>query len=337
MARPLRIEYPGAIYHVTARGNERRPIFRSDADRCRFLRKLNDLRKVHHVDVYAYTLMTNHYHLVVCTPRGNLVALMQQFQTSYTTYFNHRYGRTGHLFAGRYKSPLVEGGHYLLRLSRYVHLNPIKTRATARLAPSARRKLLREYRWSSLRGYSGLGPTEALVTYRVLDGFGDAGSEAEVRKQYLQYVEEALEQDDEAFLEVLNSSSKACGSEAFRRSVEDRFRDRTASLDRYVDVSMRRRETAVPAAVVTATVIAVYGLTDGDLSRRGNREAKDFWMRLLHEESGLTQREIGRLAGHCDGSTVSGCLARLASTLANDPESRSRYWALRARIPNSKA
>ncbi len=101
MARPPRIEYPGAIHHVAARGNKRRPIFRSDSDRCRFLSKLCDLRKVHHVEVYACTLMTNHYHLVLCTPRANLVAFMRQFQTSCTMYFNHRYGRTGHLFVGR--------------------------------------------------------------------------------------------------------------------------------------------------------------------------------------------------------------------------------------------
>ena len=182
-----------------------------------------------------------------------------------------------------------------------------------------------------------MGCAEDFVTYRVLDGFGDACSEAEARKQYLRYVEEAVDQDDDALLELLSSSSKACGSEAFRRAVEDRFRNRTASLGRYVDVSMRRRETAVPAAEVTAMVAAAYGLTEAELLRRGNREAKDFWMRLLHEEGGLAQREIGRLAGHCDGSTVSGCLARLASALADDPECRSRYRALRARIPKSKA
>jgi REP element-mobilizing transposase RayT len=133
MARPLRLEYPGAIYHVTARGNERRAIFRSDADRRRFVSKLLELREFHGVEVYAFTLMTNHYHLVICTPRANLAAFMQQFQTSYTVYFNRRHGRTGHLFAGRYKARLVEGGHYLLRLTRYVHLNPVKIRARAAL------------------------------------------------------------------------------------------------------------------------------------------------------------------------------------------------------------
>lgn len=242
MARPLRIEYAGAIYHVTGRGNERRTIFRSDTDRRRFVEKLEELCDVHRIEVYAYALMSNHYHLVVCTPRGNLVSFMQQFQTSYTMYFNRRYGRTGHLFAGRYKAKLVEGGHYLLRLSRYVHLNPVKTKAAGGLGQIDRRKLLREYRWSSLPGYSGLQTPENWVSYKALEGFRDLASDSEKRRAYLRFVEEGLEDDDDTFLEELSVSSRACGSEAFRRTVEEHFRNRTAGLDRYVDVSGRRTE-----------------------------------------------------------------------------------------------
>lgn len=337
MARPLRIEYAGAIYHVTARGNERRPIFRSDADRRRFQKKLCELCAVHHVEVYAYAQMTNHYHLVVCTPRGNLTAFMQQFQTSYTMDFNRRYGRIGHLFAGRYKSPLVEGGHYLLRLTRYVHLNPAKTKQARALDFAAKLKLLHEFPWSSLRGYSGLGPVEDWVTCKALEAFGDAGVTARQRKEYLRFVEEGIEEDDDAFLETLRKSSKACGSDAFCRAVEGRFRDRTASLDRFVDVAMRRRETPVPVEEVTAAVMSAYGVSAEGLLRRGNREAKDFWVRLLHEAGGLSQREVGRLVGHCDGTTVSRCLSRLASVVAGDSEANERYQALRARITNSKA
>ena len=337
MARPLRVEYPGAIYHVTARGNERGAIFRSDADRSRFLTKLRDLREAHHVDVYAFAQMTNHYHLVVCTPRGNLAAFMQQFQTSYTMYFNRRYGRTGHLFAGRYKAPLVEGGHYLLRLSRYVHLNPVKTSTVAALGLDERRRLLREYCWSSFPGYAGLRPAESWVTYKALEGFPEARSDAGARRKYLRFVEEALEEDDEALLETLKRSSKACGSETFCRSVEDRFREQTAKLDRYVDVSMRTRETPVPVEEATLAVTAAYGLSEAELLKRGNREAKDLWMRLVHEESALTQREIGRLIGHTDGATVSRCLSRLSSALAEGAEVAATYRRLRAAITNSKA
>ena len=96
MARPFRCQYEGAICHVTARGNERRPIFRDDTDRQRFVGSLQALGKLHHVCVHAYALMPNHYHLVLCTPRGNLSVFMQQFNTSYTVYYNRRHRRFGH-------------------------------------------------------------------------------------------------------------------------------------------------------------------------------------------------------------------------------------------------
>ncbi|MBT4821690.1 MAG: hypothetical protein HON70_38640, partial [Lentisphaerae bacterium] len=320
MARPLRIEYPGAIYHVTARGNERRAIFRSATDRGRFLEKLRDLCEVHRIEVHAYALMTNHYHLVLCTPRGNLVPFMQQFQTSYTMYFNRRHRRTGHLFAGRYKAKLIEGGHYLFLLTRYVHLNPVKTKDVGRIGLGDRLKYLREYRWSSLPGYSGLRAAEDWVSYKALEGFRDYSSDSETRRAYLRFVEEGLEEDDDIFLEELRASSRAYGSEAFRRAVEDHFRNRTAGLDRYVDVSRRRTEAPVPAEEVTAAVLWAYGLTEAALLKRGNREAKYVWIGLLHKESGLTQREIGQLLGHTDGSTVSRHLAHLRSDLTEDAE-----------------
>ena len=124
----LRCEFEGAIYHVMARGIERRAIFRDDADRYRFLDKLQESLERHQVSLYAQTLMSNHYHLLLMTPRGNLSRFMQQFVTSYTVYFNTRHHRTGPLFAGRYKAPLVEGDEYLLKLVRYIHLNPAEIR-----------------------------------------------------------------------------------------------------------------------------------------------------------------------------------------------------------------
>ncbi len=104
MARPFRCQYEGAIYHVTVRGNERRAIFRDDRDRRGLVDRLRALLDVHHVALYAYVLMPNHYHLVICTPRANLSRFMQQLNTSYTVYFNRRHRRWGHLFGGRFRS-----------------------------------------------------------------------------------------------------------------------------------------------------------------------------------------------------------------------------------------
>ena len=123
--RLLRVEYPGAIYHVTIRGNNRRVLFLDDEDRGRFLERLGEYREEYAVRVYAFCLMTNHVHLVVETPNANLGRFLHRLQTAYTTYFNLRHGQSGHLTEGRYGAKAVEGDEYLLKLARYVQLNPV--------------------------------------------------------------------------------------------------------------------------------------------------------------------------------------------------------------------
>lgn len=125
MARRPRLVFEGAIYHVTFRGNARQEIFRQDADRLRFLESLSERVERYGVRLYVYCLMSNHVHLLMETPNGNLSEFMGSLLTSYCTYFNLRHRRTGHLLENRYKSPLVEGDEYLLKLCRYVHLNPV--------------------------------------------------------------------------------------------------------------------------------------------------------------------------------------------------------------------
>ena len=125
MARKLRIEPAGAIYHFTVRGVERRAIFRDDADRERFVEQFADSVERFGVRLYLYCLMSNHVHLLVETPMANLGAFMQRLQTAYTVYFNRRHRRAGHLMQGRYGAQLVQGDVYLLNLSRYIHLNPV--------------------------------------------------------------------------------------------------------------------------------------------------------------------------------------------------------------------
>ena len=128
MARKLRVEYKGAIYHVTCRmlGNARSKLFIDAADRMRFLDSLAERVKQYNIRLYMYVLMNNHFHLVFETPEGNCSKFMHSLSTSYTVYYNLRHNRHGHLFDGRYKSKLVDGDEYLLSLSRYVHLNPVK-------------------------------------------------------------------------------------------------------------------------------------------------------------------------------------------------------------------
>jgi REP element-mobilizing transposase RayT len=140
MGRPLRIQYPGALYHITSRGNERKKIFLDDTDRIRFLEILKDYHIRYGILIHSYVFMDNHYHLILETPNGNLLKVMHGINGGYTGYFNRRYNRSGHLFQGRYKGILAEKDAYLVQLSRYVHLNPVRARMVEK--PE-------QYRWSS--------------------------------------------------------------------------------------------------------------------------------------------------------------------------------------------
>ena len=146
MARPLRLQYPGAFYHVTSRGNERKSIFKTNRDRQKFLSYLESAYDRYGAIIHVYCLMNNHYHLLVETPRGNLSQILHHINGAYTAYFNTKMKRSGHLFQGRYKAILVEKDSYCQELSRYVHLNPVRTGLVKR--PS-------EYHWSSYTYYIG--------------------------------------------------------------------------------------------------------------------------------------------------------------------------------------
>src|SRR5438876_8631708 len=145
MARKLRVQYPGAIYHVMSRGDRRDAIFESDDDRRLFLETLGQACQKTDWQVHGYCLMRNHFHLVVETPRANLVAGMKWLLGTYTMRYNRRHKLSGHLFAGRYKSLLIDGATpgYLRTACDYVHLNPVRARLLGK------RERLRKYRWSS--------------------------------------------------------------------------------------------------------------------------------------------------------------------------------------------
>ncbi|MDY6972201.1 MAG: transposase, partial [Thermodesulfobacteriota bacterium] len=145
MARPLRIEFPHAFYHVTSRGNERKAIYKSQRDREKFLVYLKSATERYGAVIHLYCLMGNHYHLLVETPLGNLSQIMHHINGAYTTYFNIKRKRSGHLFQGRYRAILVDIDEYAKHLCRYVDLNPVR----AGLSEDPE-----NYRWSSCRYYT---------------------------------------------------------------------------------------------------------------------------------------------------------------------------------------
>jgi len=184
MARPLRIEFPGALYHVMSRGNERRAIVRDDDD-CR--KRLDWLRRTAETygwRLHAFVLLSNHDHLFVETPRANLSAGMQHYNGSYTGYFNRRHRRAGHLFQGRFKGHLIEEEGYFLQVSRYIHLNPVRARLVDR--PE-------EWPWGSCPGYVRAARKVGWITYaRVLGEFGRAASQA--RRSYGRFLRAGLDE-----------------------------------------------------------------------------------------------------------------------------------------------
>ena len=156
MARPIRVEYANAVYHVTARGNERKAIYRDDADRVRFLETVEEAVARFGVVIHAHCLMPNHYHLLVQTPRANLSAAAGWLQTTYSVRFNRRHRRSGHLFQGRFKAYLVEEDAYARELIKYIHLNPVRPKDKRKPIPPGLKGELKRYRWSSHRAYAGL-------------------------------------------------------------------------------------------------------------------------------------------------------------------------------------
>lgn len=165
MARPLRLQFSGALYHVTARGDGREDIYLSDEDRRIFLDVLGGVARRFHWTIHAYCLMSNHYHLLVETPDANLSIGMRQLNGVYTQAFNKEHQRVGHVFQGRYKAILVEKEAYLLELARYVVLNPV--RAGMVRTPG-------EWAWSSYRAtISEERAPDWLATRWILSGFGE--------------------------------------------------------------------------------------------------------------------------------------------------------------------
>jgi putative transposase len=209
MARPLRIDQAGGWYHVTARGNERKPIFRDDRDRQHFLQVIAEMVLRFRVRLHCFVLMDNHYHLVLELTETNLSRAVQWLNVSYSVWFNRRHQRSGHLFQGRFKSVAVSRDEWALGLSRYVHLNPVRIQAlglsrTDRhgqrvgLSPApngeeVRRRvaILRQYRWSSYRAYIGLGRVPEWLECQTVLGLG-GGAKGERGQRYRAYVETAV-------------------------------------------------------------------------------------------------------------------------------------------------
>ena len=212
MARPLRIQFPGAFYHITSRGNERSPVFLSQRDREKFLSYIESASERYKAVIHVYCLMDNHYHLLLETPAGNLSQIMHHINGAYTTYFNTKRSRSGHLFQGRYKAILIEVDEYAKELSRYIHLNPVRAGMVGK--PE-------EYEWSSYRYYTvERNAPEWLERNFILGYFSKKLLRA--MKLYCEFVDSSIGHEYKNPLSDI-SNSVILGSKEFIAEIKDRF------------------------------------------------------------------------------------------------------------------
>lgn len=269
MARPLRIEYPGALYHVTSRGNARANIFLDDRDRKVFLDTLSLTIKRYHWLCHSYCLMGNHYHLLIETPDGNLSNGMRELNGVYTQAFNRLHKRVGHVLQGRYKAFLVEQDTYLLEVARYVVLNPV--RAGIVIHP-------KDWKWSSYRATIGQTVKPSwLTTDWILQQF--------------HRLHKTAQQDYARF--VVDGINKAGPFVDIKEGV-------VLGFPQFIDWV---RETHTPAEEnkeVTRTERLVGRPTLEDLFSKevlGDKQVRNEMMRLAHEKVGYSQREIADCVG----------------------------------------
>ncbi len=327
MARPLRVEFEGAIYHLCTRGNARQRIFWDDRDRTRFLELLDESRQRFEGAIFCFVLMGNHVHLIAQTHRPNLGRWMHWLNVSYTTFFNRRHKSSGHLFQGRYKSFLVQEGDYLLGLSRYIHLNPVRGVSLGRGTPSERRERLRAFRWSSYSGYAGLKrPYPFVQEEMVLGELG--GARKGERLRYRRFVEEGLVREVENPFAAVRWQA-VLGNERFVQKVRDRVRG--LHKERREITSLRKATPSMEPAKVLNKVAKKYQLDPKRLLARGERglQARNVAMWMIWETGTKSLREIGELFGGLDYAAVAQRIRR--TRLAHTPAATRK---LRAEMSN---
>ena len=302
MARPLRIACPEAFYHVTSRGNERKDIFKSQGDRERFLSYLESATERYGALIHIFCLMTNHYHLLMETPFGNLSQIMQHINGAYTTYFNLKQKRSGHLFQGRYKAILIDVDEYAKELSRYIHLNPVRAKMVDR--PE-------QYRWSSYQYYIGLKESPKwMVRDFILRYFGKKISDAQ--KGYRAFVESLIGQEYKSPLRDVVSST-ILGRIDFIEAIKDKYLS-NKEIDHNVP-ALKELSGKPSVAEIIEEVDSVF--------RENRGLSRGVKIYLCQKHTGKMLKEIGNYFDIGD-SGVSQASRRIAMKLGQD--NKLRDW-----------
>lgn len=319
MARQLRIEFEGAFYHVTSRGNMRERIFFEDKDRERFLEILKRTKERYGYLLHAYVLMDNHYHFMMETPKANLSQTMQNINTSYTVYINKKYRRNGHLFQGRFKGLIVDKAEYLVALSRYIHLNPVRARMV--LKPE-------DYRWTSYRHYIDKSSKDAVAdTADTLSRFSEKKRKA--IKAYRAFVEAGIGGGDNPF-ETLEAGI-FLGSERFKEKIKGLLEMMKADEE---IPQIRKLRDVMSIDRVIKTCCSYYGKGREELLQRrnGDRRAAIYISKVL---SGKKNIEIGDYFG-IKGPAVSNVIKEMEGRIAAEKKMKREIEILKERVLNEE-
>jgi len=311
------VEFENAFYHITSRGNLRDKIFYDAADRERFLKILSRTKERYGFLLHAYALMDNHYHLLMETPKANLSQIMQNINTSYTVYVNRKYQRSGHLLQGRFKGIIVDKDRYLVALSRYIHLNPVRAKLVKRPL---------NYPWTSYRAFIDEKVKDSLVdTEDTLSYFSKHTNRA--IKAYREFVEGDEGREENPFAKV--EAGILLGEGAFKAKVL-RLIERM-KVDEEVPQTKRFRKRVSIDAVIKACQL-FYGKNRKELIKRvkGNegRQVAIYLAKVLTGEKG---KEIGRYFG-IKGPALSDAIKRLEGRLEKESQLRERIEFLKGRI-----
>ena len=305
MARRPRIEYPGALYHVIARGNQRQRIFVDDSDRRHYLNLLLPLKKTCSFRLYTYVLMHNHVHMLIETGTIPLSRIMQRLIGGYTQYFNRRHGLTGHLFQGRYKAILCAKDSYLLELSRYIHLNPVRVKAVRDPV---------KYRWSSYHAYLGGKAQGEVDVEPVLAYFGSSDG----RNQYRKFVLEGIKEGHRAeYYEV--AEARILGDGKFVEEVKTKLGEKE-----------RPKLTIKPQAFVEQVCKALGKKPQEVIGAAKNRERVRIRQILSYVGRNYTDLQVKALAAtlKVDPTCVSRCVAIVERQLEQDKMLRAEVRRL---------
>jgi REP element-mobilizing transposase RayT len=318
MARPLRLEFKGAFYHVTSRGNLRDKIFFDDKDREKFLEILRRTKERYVYVLHSYALMENHYHLFLETPRANVSQIMQNINTSYTVYINKKHKRFGHLFQGRFKGIIVDKETYLIVLSRYIHLNPVRAGIV---------KNPEDYKWTSYRKYIGVynGKDSIVDAAETLSYFSKTKTAA--IKAYREFVEEGIGERNNPLEDV--EAGVLLGSKKFMAQIRRMLRRRKP--DEEIPQLKSLREI-IPVDKVIKVCCNYYGKKKEELLKKGKgKEERQTALYLSKIMSNTKNIEIGRYFG-IKGSTVSEALKRVETRIKRDKKFQKEIEALKKQL-----